>query len=134
MNGSLGDVLKNKLILLALAIPLFAGPNVGHAIADFGALGDPADESTHPSHFSQSKSVSRSVSDLQSVSDSKSVSEDEQYESDCCHADCVCCMGQGLGTTTFSNSPVNASETVGIRTLNIPNPHLEGLLRPPRFG
>jgi len=119
-----------------LAIPLFAGPNVGHAIADFGALGDPADESTHAIHFSQSKSGSQSVSDLQSVSDSQSVSGDEQHESDCCHADCVCCMGQGLSTTTFSNSPVNvnASETVGIRTLNIPNPHLEGLLRPPRFG
>lgn len=111
--------MKYKIILLALAIPLIVGSNTGYAIATLGGL---ADEATHASHSSHSNSVAQSESG------------DGQLDSDCCHVNCVCCTGQGLSTTDRDGSSVNASGAAGTKIRNMPNPHLEGLLRPPRLG
>lgn len=122
VGEKLGGDLRNTLILLVMALPMIIGPNVGHAIADLGTHTDSADQSSHGGHSSQSTSVSQSDQ------------ANEEHEADCCHVDCVCCTAQGSGATILSgDAGAHGGMTVhGFK--NLPFPHLEGLLRPPRFS
>jgi len=106
-----------------MVIPMMASPNVGHAIVDFFAVTDAVDDSGHTSHFSHSNAAPQSESD------------NAEHDSDCCHDDCVCCTARfSLITTIQAGISVNTNRTLGLGPTNLPNPHLKGLLRPPRFG
>jgi len=110
--------LKNILILLVMAVSLATLPTVGHANADSDSFSEAPDETgvallnARPRHGHESQ------------------------DSDCCHNFCVCCTAQSFLITAIQfGGSVSTGKTTRFKSTNYsPNPHLEGLLRPPRFS
>jgi len=116
-SASLRSTLKYLLIFLLVIVPVSTVPAAGQANGDADTL-------------------TALVGDASlSGSDHTSEHSHGNQGSDCCHSICVCCVAQSSLVTTVKiiGGIVNARQTPGIRSTNLPNPHLKGLLRPPRF-
>jgi hypothetical protein len=112
-----GEGLKNILMLMVIIVAIATVPVVDAVVA-----------------------VSMSLSEATDVSgrlDSSAQSEHGHHnqDSDCCHSDCACCLTQG---SLVKRVPVHTLMRPGIapwfESTNLQNPHLDGLLRPPRFS
>ncbi len=110
--------MKNLLIFLLIAATIPTVPTVGYAAAEVDLHAVLLDAASH----------------LNSAVESED--HHANQDADCCHSVCVCCVAPSSIATAekVAGRQANANKSPGIRSTNLPNPHLEGLLRPPRFS